>query len=492
LLLRRRQVLALVLAALFVEALYVFVVSAGHWTDWPAYERFLDALAEGFRAGHLHLIVEPPPALAAAPNPFAPEYRGLWYWDASLYHGHYYLYWGPVPALLLAAGKTLFRIQSSVGDDVVVFGLMTVQLAATTWIVGRAARTFFADPPLALQVLAVVVIGLVNPNPYNLARADVYEAAIVGGQGFLLLGVACAFEAVARPQEPRRWLAGAGCAWALAFGCRGTVAPAIAVLLLLVALFWAKADGLRQGAEALACASAPVAVGLGALLLYNRLRFDAWLEFGRQFQLTWINSPISPRFIWANLYSFFLRAPLLSCRFPYVFAPMDMGARAFPQGYVPPEGYFVYEPVAGVLSAMSWSWAVPIGWIAAVRDWRKGRPLRMAWAVAMATAAGPVALSVTMLVASATNRYLGDGAVGLALLAAFGVWIAYAACRPWPAARRAVMAAAFALGLLTSAAGLLLGFYGQYAHFPAQNPQLSDQLIRRLSVCGGALPPPPK
>lgn len=489
---RRRQDLTLLLAALFVEALYVFIVSAGHPTHWPSYEGFLNDLADGFRAGHLHLAIEPPPALLARANPFSPENRGLWYWDASLYHGHYYLYWGPVPALLLAAGKILLRIHGPVGDEVVVFALMTVQLAASTWIVGRAARTTFADPPLALQALAGVVLGLVNPNAYNLARGDVYEAAIVGGQAFLLLGVACAFEAVAHPQAPRRWLVAAGCAWALAFGCRGTVAPAIAVLLLLVALFWARRSGLPQGAMLLACAAVPVALGLGGLLLYNRLRFDAWLEFGRRFQLTWIDAPISPRFIFANLYSFFLRAPLLSCRFPYVFAVTDMGPRALPSGYVPPAGYFVYEPVAGVLSAMPWSWAIPIGWFAAIRDWRRGRPLQVAWAIAMATTAGLVGLSVTMLVASATNRYLGDGAGGLALAGTFGVWVAYAACRRMPAARRAVMAAAVALGCLTSAAGLALGFYGQYAHFPAHNPELSDKLIRGLSVCRGPLPPPPK
>jgi len=490
--LRRRQLLALTAAALLVEAAYVFIVSAGHPTDWPAYERFLNDLADGFRAGHLHLSVEPPAALLASPNPFSPENRGLWYWDASLYHGHYYLYWGPVPALMLAAGKTLLRVQVSVGDESVVFALMTVQLAATTWIVGRAARTMFADPPLALQALAVVVIGLVNPNAYNLARADVYEAAIVGGQAFLLLGVACAFETVAHPQAPRRWLVAAGCAWALALGCRATVVPAIAVLLLLVALFWARASGLREGAVALACAAVPLALGLGALLLYNRLRFDAWLEFGRGFQLTWIDAPISPRFIFANLYSFFLRPPLLSCRFPYVFAVTDMGARALPKGYVPPAGYFVYEPVAGILSAMAWSWATPIGWVAALRDWRQRRPLRKAWAIAMATTAGLLGLGVTMLVASATNRYLGDGAGGLAVAGTFGVWVAYAACRERLAARRAVMAAAVAMGLLTIGAGLALGFYGQYAHFPAHNPKLSDQLIRGLSVCHGPLPPPPK
>jgi hypothetical protein len=488
----RRQIIALVLAAVCVEIIYVYVVSAGHMTTWPAYEHFLNDLADGFRAGHLHLAIEPAPALLARPNPFAGENHTLWYWDASLYKGHYYLYWGPVPALMMAAGKTLFRVQSLVGDEVVVFALMTVQLAASTWILGRAARTTFAQTPLALQVLAVVTVGLVNPNPYNLARGDVYEAAIVGGQAFLLLGVACAFEAAARPEAPRRWLVAAGASWALALGCRMTVVPAIGVLVLLAVARWARGARWRQGAEALACLCAPLALGLGALLLYNRLRFDDWLEFGRRFQLTWINSPISPHYVFANLYSFFLRSPELSCRFPYVYALMDIGPRAFPNGYQLPPGYFVYEQVAGMLLAVPWCWAVPIGWVVAVRDGLRRRPLTVAWSVAMVSTAGLLGMSVTMLVASATNRYLGDGAGGIALAGAFGLWIAYAACKAHRARRRAVMAGAAVLGLLTIGNGLALSFYGQYAHFMMHNPQLSEKLVRALSVCHGPPAPPPK
>ncbi len=87
----------------------------------------------------------------------------------------------------------------------VVFALATLQLAAGTWLVARAARTFFEDPPVALQVLAVLVVGLANPTPYNLARPAVYEAAIVGAHAFLLLGMAFAFEAVARARRASGW-----------------------------------------------------------------------------------------------------------------------------------------------------------------------------------------------------------------------------------------------------------------------------------------------
>jgi len=54
-----------------------------------------------------------------------------------------------------------------------------------------------------------------------------------------------------------------------------------------------------------------------------------------------------------------------------------------------------------------------------------------------------------------------------------------------------VLAGGAALAVLSVAAGLALGFYGQYGHFPANNPALTDKLVRTLSVCGAVVPPPP-
>ena len=118
---------------------------------------------------------------------------------------------------------------------------------------------------------------------YNLARPAVYEAAIVGGQAFLLLGMVFALDAVvAATLRPGRLLA-AGAAWAAALrlpderwtdrraagggdvaGGRSPGNP-IAAPRCLPASGWA-----RRWRSA-----------LGLFLLYNRLRFDGWFDFGQ-------------------------------------------------------------------------------------------------------------------------------------------------------------------------------------------------------------------
>ena len=80
-----------------VIGVYVFDVSAGQFADWPRYTYYYELLARGFLAGQLAILADPHPALLEHPNPFDPSLMRFWLWDASLYQGTLYIYWGPVP-----------------------------------------------------------------------------------------------------------------------------------------------------------------------------------------------------------------------------------------------------------------------------------------------------------------------------------------------------------------------------------------------------------
>src|SRR5580698_3740741 len=71
---------------------------------WHHYEYLVD----GFLAGHTSLSVKPDPALLALADPYSPSQNGPWrLWDASLYQGRFYLYFGPTPVLLLLPWRFL-------------------------------------------------------------------------------------------------------------------------------------------------------------------------------------------------------------------------------------------------------------------------------------------------------------------------------------------------------------------------------------------------
>jgi hypothetical protein len=477
-----------------IVAAYVFFVSAGRFTSWPTYLTFLDDQAEGFRAGHLHFAIEPSPALLSKTNPFDPAWKPLWYWDASLYNGHYYLYWGPVPAFLLAVFKTAFRIQARVGDQYVVFALACVQALAGMLLIDRVQRRLFPTLPRVFVVLAVAVFAFANPTLYNLARAGVYEAAIVGGHAFLIAGLLFAFDAISAVGRQRSRLLLAGACWALALGCRASIAPAVA--LLVAATCWLAAPrGLqrwRLRALALAWLGTPVALGVAFLLTYNKLRFDAWLDFGRHYQLTWIAFGASKSFVLANAWSYALRPIAVGCTFPFLHGISDAGARALPSWLHRPDGYIAYEPVVGCLLALPWAWLAPVGAVSGIRRaWALGRgrgdadatAVALTWVAVTTALAATASFIVPLSLFWATMRFLGDAAPALTLLATLGWWLAQARFGEHPALRRLIASGAIVMALATVATGVALGFEGQYKHFRQHNPALLDRLEKRLSVC---------
>jgi hypothetical protein len=499
-LVRDRRALLLLLGFAAIEAAYVFFVSAGRFTHWPTTLTFLDDQANGFRGGHLHFAVEPSASLVAKANPFDPRWKPLWYWDASLYHGHYYLYWGPVPALLLAAWKTLFRVRAQIGDQYVVFALASVQALAGLLLLDRMQRRLFPALPPVLLALGIAAFAFVNPTPYNLSRAGVYEAAILGGHAFLTAGLVFAFDAVSVLGRQRSRLALAGGCWALALGCRASIAPALALLVAVTCWLIAPRrdpSRWRLRGQALVWLATPLGAGALLLLTYNKLRFDAWFDFGRHYQLTWIGFASSADFVVANAWSYALRPFALRCTFPFLHAITDMGAAAFPRWIHPRDGYVVYEPVVGCLLAIPWAWLAPATVAAAVRRlWASARGRTAAadegaaapgsaltWAAAATVAAAAGGFVVPLSLFWATMRFLGDATPALTLAGTLGWWLCHARARERPWLRRTIIACAVTAALATVAAGVALGFEGQYQHFRQHNPALLDRLEKALSFC---------
>lgn len=101
---------------------YAWLTSAGTGESNGVTSYYYSYLAEAFLDGNLHLAWQPDPHLLALDNPYDPVERDeldklniLTPVDFSLYDGKFYLYWGPVPSLLLAPIQFFLR-QNPVDD----------------------------------------------------------------------------------------------------------------------------------------------------------------------------------------------------------------------------------------------------------------------------------------------------------------------------------------------------------------------------------------
>ncbi len=489
----------LILLLVAIEATYVFIISAGTWTTWSTWNGNYNQLAEGFRAGHLYIPAVPAPELLARPNPFDWSNFNLWYLDASLYKGRYYLYWGPVPALLLLAVKVVARIHADVGDQYVLFAFYTLFLIAGAILIARMTARLFPDLPRATALIGTLGFAYTSPTTYMFATPGIYEAAIGAGQACLLLGLVVAFEAVwnATEAQPRtRRLLAAGCCWAAAVGCRISLVVPAAAFVALTALFSSTADWRRPRALFARAfwPSLPIALTLAALAAYNRARFDSWFEIGVKYQLNTFPFVTSPKYLPLNIFSYLFRPLGRSCRFPFLSALYDIGTRGFPRWVTFPAGYTTHEPQAGLFMTSPFTWLIVPAVVIAVARAVRFRPAAAAplladrrtraevWCVGSFGALAVLPALPFLSAFGTTMRYVADFSAGVTLLGLWGGCTIVRRLRPgWP--RGTAIASLLILALVTAGIGLLLGFEGYDQMFKIHNPVLYESLRQRLSSC---------
>lgn len=493
---RWRLRIAVALIVVGTIAVYAFFSSAGSWSSWPVYWGYYDHLADAFRSGQLHLLIQPNPLLLKQANPYDPQHRWLWVWDFAFYDGKYYLYYGPVPALFEAAAKMVLGIWGVIGDQYLVFGFCCLCLVSQALLLVRVADRVFPRLPGYLVIAAVLVTAFANPTPHMLSSGGHYQAAIVGAQAFLLVGLVVACDAVwlaGSDRSSRLRLAFAGLAWALAIGCRVTAGPAVALLIIatLIAVARPLPNRLRSVATDALWVGVPVALGVFVLLLYNRARFGAWFDFGVDYQLNTVKFRTSSRFVLLNVYSYLFRTPDFTCAFPFVLQHVNRDALAFPSWLAPPADYSTQEVLVGVLVAVPWIWLAPLGLIlCSKRFWRNARRAagaRLAlWCVACSAILATAMIPLGIGAFCATMRYLGDATFGLLLLAALGAFSLYESARDHAWLRRSLGAFLCFAAAATIVIGLLLGVQGYDNHFSRHNPALASKLDQALSFCSKA------
>lgn len=494
-----------VAALLVVTIAYVWLISAGRWSFWPTYSDRYDRLADAFSRGQTHLVLpQAEAALAALRDPYDADANkairkqpGVH--DACLYDGRLYYYWGPAPALLLLPGKRLIGEGFHVADQYLVFGFAVGIVLVSAIFLADLRRTYMPAAPAASVSVAVLVAGLSTPITCIMTRAAVYEAAILGGQFFLLAGIYLAWRGLrttvpTSSEAPGRrpgliTLALAGLSLSAAVGSRVSLAIAVVGIAVVVTITLFRSKGRMSPRPLLPVLSFGLPLVASAVLLcaYNQARFAHPLQFGQKYQLAGVNllalpKLFGPEFVLPNSWSYFARPIAFLGRFPFVIA--NTGHDHFPAMLQIPPGYEVYEPITGL------PWVMPtfIALIAAlgvvVRTGRRS-PLnatetrladRLAFPVTLLLLAAILGFAPVLLMIGSSQRYLADFTPSLVIVSVLAVW--------WLTDRRRVSGATvrgrFLLhGLLsayTVVVGLLISIEGYSAHFRYHNAGLYDRM----------------
>ena len=347
----------LVVCPLIVLAAYALLVHLGSAASLPEHTTYYDQLASAFRQGHLYLDASPDPALLGLADPYDPAQRnGVPYLlDASLYAGRYYIYFGPVPALLLLPAKAFHP--GIIGDEYLVLFFLSGIFLFECLLIYRLWRRFFTDLPPWLVAASLLAAGLVAPLTWIAARPDLYGAAIAGGQFFFLAGLYAVLDGFTGQRPSRGRLALSGVLWAAAAGSRFTlVLPIAFVVVMLELVLLAKEGGLRRFAATIPALTAlAVTLGLGMMALgwYNWARFGSPLETGLKYQLAGQDLRpghsllFSPAYAMQNLYNYTLHPPARTGSPPFLYSAVGRTKRLWKP--MPRPAFYHAQRVTGLL-----------------------------------------------------------------------------------------------------------------------------------------------
>lgn len=315
---------SVILLNIFIFFIYLWYVSAGKWGITYNETSYYDLLATAFRHGQLALEVQPDPALLAFKDEslYEPSNReGIpVLWDATLYEGKYYLYWGPAPALPLTFLKLFYT--KEIGDRFLALFFLSGTLVFLTLIILDLHKNYFSQIPNCLVLSAITFAGLINPMPYILVEGRIYEAAIAAAQFFLIGGFYFLFSAYNQTTIPKLFFA--GLFFTFAIGSRTTVLFAVAFTSIIV-LFWAIQTHKVKIILYLTAFAFPLVIGGIAYASYNYARFDSFTEFGYRYQLTSYNlyekldETFSLNYIFPNTYKTLFNPLEQRISFPYLF-----------------------------------------------------------------------------------------------------------------------------------------------------------------------------
>ncbi len=475
-------------------------------------------LADTILAGRPWLDLPVAQGLAQAPNPYSVAVRerllasgqGPIYWDYAFYQGHWYSYFGPLPALLLFAP---YRALTSL---FVPGGLMLPTPAAAAILVAgftltgslllvRLIRRYVPGASLGACAFALLTFLTGSQLTYLLYRDDFY--AIPFDASILLSTLGLWLWLGARRVRPvsggrtRPWraednlegclaltaqevrlslprLAAGSLAIGATLGCRQTfIAWGLLALPIFAPEIKAMSKGLRRtnplsasqrtddpltiepafSAAILPAALLPVVLVALPLLAYNAWRFGSPLDFGNRHQITVVD---------LNRY----RPPLSNLPwlvFYYLFQPLT-GSQAFPyvQRFPAPLPVWQYaEPGLGGLFALTPILALALALLA----FRRVRePLEETFAVPLLEVLlglSAALLAFTAYMGGLNPRYMLDFSCLLALAA--GLPLAQAlghdARRPGRERRvlRLIALACLLFGLLTCVLSCLTALEGQ-------------------------------
>lgn len=253
---------------------------------------FVDSLKQG----KFYLLYEPSEEFLKLENPYDALERGTldrdvdYKWDTAFYKGHFYIYFGILPALLIFLPYNLLT-HSYLKVSVVVFGFSILIFILLKEILLKVLSRYFEKIPFKNVMYYLITLCSGALILYANGMSRFYELVIIAGMYFVLQGIFFILKSMESDKNKHLNIFWGSLCLALSVACRPTdLLASILILPYLIKLLVKYIKEFKENKINLLKLVISVAIpylSVGAALMwYNYVRFGNVFDFGNQYQLT--------------------------------------------------------------------------------------------------------------------------------------------------------------------------------------------------------------
>ena len=292
-----------------------------------------DELAQAILQGKLYIDNDDvPQSLIDMENPYDTTARSQqsiasgdsYRWDVAYFNGHYYVYFGIVPALLMYLpfrAITDAPFPSAVGVMIFAF----IFCIGVFMLLDLICKKKFKNVSVGAYLLCCITFVNCCGAMFLVKRPDFYSVPIITSMAFVVWGLFCWLKAFDLTKYKNLLFVTGSLLMALAVGCRpqSVLICALALPLFMGYLLKDKYITTKKGLIDFISLAAPVVVVASGIMIYNYIRFGSPFDFGSAYNLT-TNDVTNRGFEWSRiglgLFTYLFQPPEFTAVFPFIEA----------------------------------------------------------------------------------------------------------------------------------------------------------------------------
>jgi hypothetical protein len=292
-----------------------------------------DELAQAILEGKTHIDNDDvPQSLLEMENPYdntARYYKQIesgdtYRWDVALYDGHYYVYFGIVPLLLMYLPfRVIFKAPFPSAIGIIIFAVIFA--FGVFKLLALLCRKYFKNVSIGGYLLTALAFVNCCGAMFLVKRPDFYSVPIITAMAFVTWGIYLWLKGRDLEKKKNLYFLGGSLCCALAVGCRpqSVLMCAVALPIFLGYFFKEKKIKEKSGILNLITLAVPFIIVAAGIMYYNYIRFDSPFDFGSSYNLT--TNDVTRRGFEMDrtglgIFTYLFQPPSFDATFPYIRA----------------------------------------------------------------------------------------------------------------------------------------------------------------------------